>query len=186
MTPVSSTDAQLQPEDEHQCLVDGAELVRFEAAGRPPEPLRVHHRRLLDDDARLLALEPDRRPEARRARARGCGGDEDGAEAEKFVCLDDHCVAGASLFVPARTSRCRKPKDLAANHSVCWSRRELRELFADDPHFLAVVPIRCQPPHFVANGGAQPAACRCLAQCRSHSFRVRQMSGADNVEGCGR
>ena len=61
----------LQTEDEHQGLVDGAQLARVQASGRPTEPFGVDDRRLLDEDTRLVSVERDLRSEACRAGTRG-------------------------------------------------------------------------------------------------------------------
>ena len=96
--------AGLEAEDEHQSLVDRAELVRIEAPGGPTESLGVEDRSLLDEDARLLTLKADLRPEARRPGA--CRGrrDENGAEVEEFVRLDDD-RENELLVAPARPGR---------------------------------------------------------------------------------
>lgn len=108
----SSSDA----EYEHECFVDGAELVRVKAPGGTAEPLRINDRRLLDEDAGLLAPEADRRTKARRPGSGRGGRDEDGAEIEELVGLDDHGVTSPALLVPARATRRREAEDLAADH----------------------------------------------------------------------
>ena len=62
-----------EAEDKHERFVDGAELVRVEAAGGTTKPLRIHDRRL------------------RRGRR-----DEHGTETAELIGLDDHCVASAA------------------------------------------------------------------------------------------
>jgi hypothetical protein len=59
--------ARSECEDEHQDLVDRAELVRVEGPGGATEALRIDDRCLLDEDTRLLALERNREPKARRS-----------------------------------------------------------------------------------------------------------------------
>jgi hypothetical protein len=105
-----------ESEDQHERLVDRAELTCIEAPGGPTESLWVDDRRLLDQDACLLALERDRRAEARRPSARRGGRDEDGAEVEELVSLDDNRVTSSALFVAAAAARCRQVKELAADH----------------------------------------------------------------------
>src|SRR5688572_30151824 len=51
-------------QDEHESLVDGAQLGGVYPASRWAETLRVDDRRLLHEDARLRSVERDRRPEA--------------------------------------------------------------------------------------------------------------------------
>jgi hypothetical protein len=116
MVTFSPVSALLETEDEHERLVDGAELTCVEASSGPAESLWVDDRRLLDEDACLLALERDRRAEARRPGARRGGRDEDGAEVEELVALDDNRVTSPALFVPAHAARRRQVEELAADH----------------------------------------------------------------------
>lgn len=106
----------LKGEDEHERLIDCAELVRVESSRRSAEPLRIDDSRLLCEHTRFLTRERDRRPEARGAGARRGGRDEKRAQAEEFVGLHDDRVAAASLLVSARALRRREPEDLATYH----------------------------------------------------------------------
>src|SRR5437870_5796668 len=105
-----------EPEDEHERFVDGADLMRVESSGGPTESLWIDHGRLLDENARLLTHEGDRGPEARRAGTRRRRRDEDGAEVEELVGLNDDRVARAALLVVARASRRRETENVAADH----------------------------------------------------------------------
>lgn len=107
-----------EPEDEHQSLVDGAKLVRVEAPGGATKALRIDHGRLLDKDARLLTPESDRGPKTRREGACRRRRDEDRAEGEELISLDDDCIASPTLLMAARASRRRQTENLAADHSV--------------------------------------------------------------------
>jgi hypothetical protein len=106
----------LETEHEHQGLVDGAELVRVEAPGGTTEALGIDDGRLLDEDARLLTLEGDRGPKARWAGTRRRWRDEDGAQVQELISLDDDRVASPALFVAASGSRRRQTEDLAPDH----------------------------------------------------------------------
>ena len=46
-------------------LIHGPELVNSEASGRSAEALRIDHGRRLDEYARLMSAQRNRRPEAR-------------------------------------------------------------------------------------------------------------------------
>src|SRR4051794_2699615 len=105
-----------EAEDEHERLIDGTEFARVEAPGGFAETLRVDDRRLLNEDACLLASDGDRWAKTRRTGARGGRRDEHGAEVEELVGLDDHRVAGAALLVPAHASGRRQAEELAADH----------------------------------------------------------------------
>ena len=71
----------------------------------------------------------------------GRGRDQHRAEAEELVGLHDDRVARAALLVPSRPLRRGQAADVAANHSVDRRWRELGELFANDPHLLAIALI---------------------------------------------
>lgn len=105
-----------EAEDKHEGIVDGTKLVRVETPGGAAEALRVDHRRLLDENPRLMALERDRWTEARRARTGRRRRDENRTEVEELVRLDDHRVPRPALLVAARASRRRQAEDLAADH----------------------------------------------------------------------
>ncbi len=105
-----------EAEDERERLVDGAELIYFKASGGAAESLWVDDGRLLDEDACRLPLKRDCRAEARRPGARRGRRDEDGAEVEELVGLDDNRVASPALFVPARAARRRQVEELAPDH----------------------------------------------------------------------
>jgi hypothetical protein len=98
---------QLQPEDEGQCLVERVDLIGAQAAGGVSQAFGVDHRRLLDQRARLCTCDGDDGPEARRERTLRRRGDEERAQAEQFVRLDDDGVARPALLVGARTTRRR-------------------------------------------------------------------------------
>jgi hypothetical protein len=114
--PTVGTPPPSEPEDEHQSFVDGADLARVEAPGGATKALRIDDCRLLDEDACFLTLEGDCRTEARRAGTRRRGRDEDRAEVEELVGLDNDRVASPALLVAERASRRRETEDLAANH----------------------------------------------------------------------
>ena len=105
-----------ETEDQAERLVDGSELAHTKASRRSAEALRVHHGRLLNENARLTSAKRDRRAEARRTGAFGCGRNEGGAQLEELVCLYDNCIAGAALLMAARAGARREAKDLAADH----------------------------------------------------------------------
>ena len=102
----------LEAEDEHEGFIKGAQFGRVEASGRSTEALGVDDGGLLDKHTRLLPIERNGRADAGRPGACRGGRDEDGAEVEELVGLDDHGVAGAALFVPAGCARGRQPEDL--------------------------------------------------------------------------
>jgi hypothetical protein len=106
----------LEAEDEHERLVNGAELARVEPPGGVAESLGIDDRRLLNEDARLLTLQRDRRAEARRPGTRRRGRNEQRAEIEELVGLNDDGIPSSALLAPARASRRRQAEDLAANH----------------------------------------------------------------------
>jgi hypothetical protein len=106
----------LEAEDEHERLVNGAELARVEPPRGAAESLGIDDRCLLDEDARLLTIQRDRRTEARRPGTRRRGRNEQRAEIEKLVGLNDDGIPSSALLAPARASRRRQAEDLAANH----------------------------------------------------------------------
>jgi hypothetical protein len=106
----------LEAEDEHERLVDGAELARVEPPGGAAESLGIDDRRLLDEDARLLTLQRDCRAEARGPSTSRGGRNEHRAHIEELVGLDDDGIASSALLSPARASRRRQAEDLAASH----------------------------------------------------------------------
>ena len=120
--PIAGTGSTLSPtlrsetEDEHERFIDGAEFGCVEASGRPAESLGIDDRCLFDEDACLLLLECDGRAEARRPGARRGGRDEDGAEVEELVGLDNNGVPGTALPVPADVARSRQMEHLAPDH----------------------------------------------------------------------
>lgn len=75
----------LQAQNQGERFVDSPELPGLESAGRPPEPLRVDDRRLLDKYACLLPVDGDRRPEARRQGTGRSRGNDDRAQAEEVI-----------------------------------------------------------------------------------------------------
>jgi len=105
-----------ETEDEYESLVDGTKLACLQAAGGEAEALRIDDRRLLDEDARLLSFESDGRAEARRPGAGRSGCNQNGAEVEELVGLDDDGIASPALLVPAPTARRRQAEDLTADH----------------------------------------------------------------------
>jgi hypothetical protein len=111
--------ARSETEEEHERLVDGAKFGCVEASSGPAESLWVDDRCLFDKDACLLVLEGDRWAEAGRPGACRGGRNEDGAEVEELVGLDDNGVAGAALFVPAHVASSRQVEQLAADHVSC-------------------------------------------------------------------
>ena len=105
-----------EAEDERESLVDSAELVYLKPSGGAAKPLRVDDRRLLDEDACRLSSERDCRTEGRRPCAHRGGRDENSAEVEELVGLDDNRVTSPALFVPARATSRRQMEELAADH----------------------------------------------------------------------
>jgi hypothetical protein len=105
-----------ETEDEREGLVDGAKLIHFEASGGAAKPLWVDDRRLLDENACRLPIEGDGRTEARGPGTCRGGRDDDRAEVEEFVGLDDNCVTSPAQLVPARATRHRQVEELAADH----------------------------------------------------------------------
>jgi hypothetical protein len=63
---------------------------------------------------------------------------------------------------------------------------ELGQLLADDAHLLAVVLVRCDAPHLVAQCRADAPSGRSLLQRGPHCFRVSQAVATDDLEGRGR
>jgi hypothetical protein len=106
----------LETEDEHQGRVDGAKLVRVEAPGGATEALRIDDGRLLDKDPRFLPREGDCGPKARWAGIRRRGRDEDGAQVEELIGLDDDRIASPPLLVATSASRRWQPEDFPADH----------------------------------------------------------------------
>lgn len=111
-----SGNASLQTEDEQKSLVDRAEPGDVEASGRRAESLRIDHGRLFNEHSRFLSLENDRRTKGCCAGARRGGRDQNGAQIEKLVRLDDDRVSRTTLLVAAGAPRRREPKDLAPDH----------------------------------------------------------------------
>ena len=104
-----------EAEDEGQRFVDRIQFGCVQMSGGGSEPLWVDQGCLLDEDARLLPLERDRRTEARRTCA--CRGrrNENGGQVEKLVRLDNYGEPCASLLVAADAPRSPKTEDLAPN-----------------------------------------------------------------------
>ena len=105
-----------EAQNEYECFVDRAQLIRIEAPGRAAEAFGVDDSRLLDEHARFLSFQPDRGSEACRSRACRGGGDEDGREVEELVRLHDHGVARPALLVSSRFPRGWEPEDLPTDH----------------------------------------------------------------------
>jgi len=105
-----------EPEDQRERIIHGAQLVGFEAPGGVPEALRVHDRRLLDEDTRPLVIELDRGAKARSPGCCRCRSDERSAQVQELVGLHHDCIACATLLMPACASRRRQAEDLAADH----------------------------------------------------------------------
>ena len=171
-----------EAENEHESLVDRAQLVRLEPPGCTAQSLRVDDRRLLNEDACFSALETDRRAEARRVGARRSWSDEHSAEAEELVSLNDDRVTCTALLVPAHAAVSGETEDLAPDHSADGLGRELGHLLSDDAHLLAVNLIGRESADLFANHRASPPARSSLAQRRPYRLRVGQSIGADNLE----
>jgi hypothetical protein len=105
-----------EPRGEHQGIVHGPELVRVEAPCGATKTLRIDHGRLLDEDTRFPTLDGDCGPKARWAGARRYRRDEDGAQVEELISLDDDRIASPALLVAANASRRRQTEDLAPDH----------------------------------------------------------------------
>src|SRR5205809_192948 len=69
--------------------------------------------------------------------------------------------------------------------SVRQARRQLGELFANEPHLFAVVLVRGETAHLVSQGRAGPPTCRCLAECRTHGLGVGEAARTDDLERSG-
>ncbi len=80
------------------------------------QALGIHDSSLLDKDARVSAVRGDPRTEARRSRTRRGRRDEDGAQRQELVGLNDDGVARASLLPAPRPSRRRQAEYLATHH----------------------------------------------------------------------
>jgi hypothetical protein len=80
------------------------------------------------------------------------------------------------LFV--RLGYCGCAGRLAEPPSVDGRRRELGELFADDPHLLPIDLVRREPTYLVANGGPDTPSGRVLLQRCPHGLGVRQSDHA--------
>ncbi len=76
-------------------------LAGIEASSGGTEALRIDHRRLLHQDARVLPVDGDGRAKARRTG--GCGGrrNHGGTQVEELVGLYDDRKACAALLVPS-------------------------------------------------------------------------------------
>ena len=172
----------LKPEEERQGLVDRAELADVESPGRSAEELWIDDGRLLDEDARLVPVDGDLRPEAGGVSARRGWRDENGAEVEELVCLDDNGVPSASLLVPPRASGRREPEELAANHLAALLRSEPGELLTDDAHLLAIVLVGGESTNFVTDRRAQPATYSGLAERRANGLGVGQAVAANDLQ----
>ena len=124
---------QLEAEDERKRLVHGAKLRRSEPPGASAQTLRVNDRRLLDQDACLLAIQLDAGPKGRRPRARGRWRDEDRAQAEKLVGLHDDGVPAPALLVPLRSLGRRQLEELASDHLSPRRRGRARSSAREQP-----------------------------------------------------
>ena len=171
-----------ESEDEQQGLVERAELTRVEAPGGATEALWIDDRRLLDENTRLLAIDRDRQPKARRAGARRRRRDEDRAEVEELIRLDDDGVASPALFVAARASRRGQAEDLAADTSVGERWSELGQLLPDDPHLLAIALVGGQASDLVAKCRAHTAPRGRLPKRSTHGLGVGQPVAPDDLE----
>ena len=178
---VHRTREALEREQEPQALVDGEQFGRLEPSHRPAEPLGVDDGGLLHEHPCLDALEFDHRSKARGSCACRCRRDEDRAELEELVRLDDHRVASAALLVSPGAGRRGEPEDLAANHlQRVWG--ELGQVLADAPHLRAILSILSQLLHLGPERRARAAPCGGLPQRGPHRFRIVEAVSTDDVE----
>ena len=106
----------LQAEDEHERLVNGSKLVRVKSSCGSTEPLGIDDGRLLDENARLLPRDRDRRSEARCTGTSRSRGHEHGAQAEELVGLHDDRVTGSLVCMPARVPGRRESERFSTDH----------------------------------------------------------------------
>jgi hypothetical protein len=114
--------ANLQTEDESKRVVDSLQLIRIQASYRAPKTPRIDNSRLLDQDASGGAFDVDSWSKARRLGTSRGWRDEDGAQPQELIGLDDHSVSSTTLLSAPYSSWSGQAKDLAAHHVSRWLR----------------------------------------------------------------
>ena len=99
--------------------------------------------------------------------------------------------SSAWTITAKRPPRCSRPRALRGagrrktsprTISVGGPRRELRELFPDDPHLLAIALVRREAADLVTNRRARPSPGAGLVERGAHGFGVGQALRTNDVE----
>lgn len=147
-----------ETEDEGKRFVDDAQFTRIEPASGAAESSRVDDAGSLNMYACLDAVDVDARSKACGTCAGRSGCDQDGAEAEELIRLDDDGVSCAALLAAAAAAWRRQAEQFPADHLLGKTWSQVGELFADDLHLFDIGFIGCESADFVSDRRTDPSA----------------------------